>query len=208
MKGKNLFLIAAFIAFAKISFAQRIIGDCTIIYDVVIDKGSDSTLVPNNLTKTVYIKGKQVRIDLTSPSFNQTTIFSSSNGTAVILKEVGTNKYISTFDEAIWKQKNKQYENIETTFSAGEETILGYRCKKAVSKLKDGKTIEMYYTTDIAPSTQENPYQFKNIPGLVLQYQSQLEGSNRVIIFKAVKIDLSPVPMSKFDIPKSGYRVL
>ena len=66
----------------------------------------------------------------------------------------------------------------------------------------------MYYTTAIAPSTQENPYQFKNIPGFVLQYQSQLEGSNKLIIFKAVKMDLSPVPMSKFDIPKSGYRVL
>lgn len=194
--------------FSKVSFAQRVIGDCTIIYDVLIDSGKDSTQIPNNLSKTVYIKGKQVRTDLTSPSFSQTTIFNNSTGNVVILKEVGTNKYISTFDEAAWRQKNKQYENIETTFPAEEETILGYRCKKAVSKLRDGKTIEMYYTTDIVPSTQENPYQFKNVPGFVLQYQSQLEGSNQIVIFKAVKIDLSPVPMSKFDIPKSGYRIL
>lgn len=206
MKSKIVLLfllVGSYVA----SYGQKVIGDCTISYNILVDKNGTSEYI-NNARKTVYIKGKHVRTDLVSPSFSQTIIFNNSTGEAVVLKEVGANKYISTFDGKSWKEKNKQFENIRTTFSDEYQKILGYDCRKATSTLKDGKTIIIYYTTAIVPSTQENPYEFKNIPGIVLQYQSELEGANQTVTFQASKLDLSPVPMSKYDIPKSGYRVL
>jgi len=87
------------------------------------------------------------------------------------------------------------------------KTILGYPCKKAVATTKGGKRFTIYYTTGLAPTASENPYQFKNIPGIVLEYESETS-EGKSITFKATNIDFSPVPAAKFEIPQSGYRIL
>ena len=74
-------------------------------------------------------------------------------------------------------------------------------------QLKDGSSFAIYYATAIVPSVKEFEYQFKDIPGFVLEYESQ-EADNKKIKYTATKINLSPVTASKFDIPTSGYRLL
>jgi hypothetical protein len=54
---------------------------------------------------------------------------------------------------------------------------------------------------------KEFEYQFRDVPGFVLEYESQ-EGDKGVIRYTATKINLSPVQASRFDIPVSGYRLL
>jgi hypothetical protein len=66
----------------------------------------------------------------------------------------------------------------------------------------------MYYATEIIPSVNENDYQFKAIPGFVLEYESEIDKGKSKITFTATKINLSPVPAAKFEIPKSGYKIL
>jgi GLPGLI family protein len=85
--------------------------------------------------------------------------------------------------------------------------ILGYECKKAILQLNDGNTFSVYYATAITPSVREFEFQFKDIPGFVLEYET-VEGKGEKITFTATKINLNPVPASKFDIPTSGYRLL
>ena len=87
------------------------------------------------------------------------------------------------------------------------KTILGYECRKAVLQLKDGSAYSLYYTTTIIPSVREFEYQFKDIPGFVLEFESQ-ETDSKVIKYTATKINLNPVLASKFDIPVTGYRLL
>jgi len=48
--------------------------------------------------------------------------------------------------------------------------------------------------------------QFKNLEGLPLEYELS-QGKLR-IKYTVSKINMNPVPASKFDIPKSGYREL
>jgi GLPGLI family protein len=86
--------------------------------------------------------------------------------------------------------------------------ILGYDCLKAVISLKNGTSYYAYYATGIVPSTREYELPFRMIPGLVLEYETVAEGSNRRIRYTAMKLNLVPVQASKFEVPKSGYRVL
>jgi GLPGLI family protein len=86
--------------------------------------------------------------------------------------------------------------------------ILGYECKKAVAKLKDGSLYNVYYAPSIMPSNSEFEYQFKDLPGFPLEYEAQSEDGKTRVKYAAVKITLTPVPVAKFDIPKAGYRVL
>lgn len=56
-------------------------------------------------------------------------------------------------------------------------------------------------------AVNENAYQFKGIPGFVLEYEAQTEKGSKVQL-TATLINLSPVPASKFQIPQTGYRML
>ena len=65
----------------------------------------------------------------------------------------------------------------------------------------------IYYATAIAPSVREFEFQFKDVPGFVLEFDVK-EQSTSIVRYKATKINLSPVQASKYDIPTSGYRLL
>ncbi len=191
------------------SQSQKVIGDCTVVYAISITGMQNPNNGLKNAVKTFYIKGLQTRVDIASPAFNQSIIYDGNTGTAVILKEVGADKYISTYDAAKWKEANKKYEDISLSFTDQTKTILGFKCKNAVARLKNGTSFSIFYATDIIPSLSENPFQFKNIPGFVLEYEAQQGTDNKQkIIYTATRINFSPVPFAKFEIPKSGYRRL
>ncbi len=189
----------------------RVVADCTITYAISTDEGNADKDVTETLkasTKTVYIKGNDSRTDLVSPSFTQSLLYNRNTGNAVILREFGNNKFMTKLDNSKWVAENKKYEGMTISLSGTEtKTILGYECKKAVIQMKDGSSFTLYYATAIVPSVKEFEYQFKDIPGFVLEFESQ-EADGKKIKYTAIKINLSPVQASRFDIPASGYRLL
>ena len=196
----------------QLSLAQiRVVSDCTIIYSISTDAGKtdkDVREALNASTKTVYIRGNDSRTDLVSPSFTQSLFFDKSTGNAVILREFGNNKFMTRMDNSKWVSENKKYEGMNASLQSTEsKSILGYICKKGIIQLKDGSSFNIYYSSEIVPSVKEYEYQFKDIPGIVLEFESQ-EADGKKIKYLATKITFAPVPASRFDIPKSGYRLL
>ncbi|MEO7530556.1 MAG: hypothetical protein ABIS69_04065 [Sediminibacterium sp.] len=209
---KIFFTSLTFILLASLHVcAQRVVADCTITYAISTEEGSADKDITESLkasTKTVYIKGNDSRTDLVSPSFTQSLLYNKTTGNAVILREIGNNKYMTKLDNAKWITENKKYEGMSVSLSSGEtKTILGYECKKAVIQMKDGSAYTLFYATAIVPSVKEFEYQFKDIPGFVLEFESQ-ETDSKKIKYTATKINLSPVQASRFDVPTSGYRLL
>jgi GLPGLI family protein len=103
-----------------------------------------------------------------------------------------------------WQEKNRRYGGITFVNTNETKTIAGYKCIKAEAKLNDGSTFSVFYTPEIIPENKEYDYQFKNLNGLPLEYE--LTQRKLKIKYTVSKIDMNPVPASKFDIPKSGYR--
>jgi GLPGLI family protein len=200
---KRYYLILFFLAITLIAYTQqaKVIGECTITYSIKIANESSDAI------KTLYIKGKKTCSEIVSPTFLQTTIFDEKTGEAVILRKLNGEKYLSKYSADKWKDKNKDWDGMTVQLTNESKTILGYPCKKAIAITKAGKNFVIYYTYNLVPSVSENPYQFKNIPGIVLEYESETSGG-KSIVFKATKINFSPVPAAKFKIPESGYRVL
>jgi GLPGLI family protein len=159
-------------------------------------------------TQTLYIKGSKSRSDLRSSLYNQTTFNDSKSDTTIILRELGNAKYISYIDQKKRKEYNRKFEGV--TFSETSETkdILGYTCKKIEAKLKDGSVYNVYLCRSIIPSTREYEFQFQDLPGFVLEYETQAENSKTKIRYIATNIVIGPVQNALFDIPKSGYRIL
>jgi GLPGLI family protein len=210
MKIWTVILLSLF-AQSIVCAQTRVVAECTVNYSIQI-KGdekmdNETAALLKSSSKIVYIKGNDSRVDLLSTTFLQTLIYDKSTGGAVIMRELGANKFMTKLDNKAWANQNSKYTGMVITYLDEVKQILGYECKKAILQLNDGNTFSVYYATAISPSVREFEFQFKDIPGFVLEYET-LEGKGEKITFTATKINLNPVPASKFDIPTSGYRLL
>ena len=209
---KYFTLITSLVFLSSINAQEpKIISECIVDYSLsVVDEGADPNVVKSmsETIKTIYVKGSKARTDLVSPGFTQTSIYDSKTDSTVILREIGKVKYISYLDVKKRNEKNAKFEGVKFNITSETKTILGYECKKAIATLKDGTSYGVFFAPSIIPSTREVEYQFKDLPGFVLEYENQSDDGKTKVTYSAIKISLVPVPIAKFDIPQSGYRVL
>ncbi|HEY0434783.1 MAG TPA: hypothetical protein VGC95_12990, partial [Chitinophagaceae bacterium] len=106
-----------------------------------------------------------------------------------------------------WLEANQKYDSVSFKLdNDSTKVIVGYNCQKATGTLQSGETFTVYFTKDLVPANRDMQYSNRQLPGLVLEYESHL-GPNRVT-FTASKLSFDPVAVSKFDLPKTGFRVL
>ena len=206
MKRSTTFCLL-FLGCALVAFGQKKISDLTLVYDAAVTTGNAEPRMADAFdgsTTTIYLKGNMSRSEMVSALFSSTTIHDSKAGTAVVLREVSGQKLLIRMTATDWKEKNAKYQG--TTFENTRDTkeIAGYKCTKAVAKMNDGSSFTVYYTTDIVPENKEYDYHFRNLNGLPLEYE--LSQRNLTIRYTVSKINMNPVPGSKFDVPMSGYR--
>jgi GLPGLI family protein len=190
------------------AFAQKKLTEATISYDIVINTGTDRPRAADffdGATSTVYIKGAKSRTEMVSSLGTQATIVDGKN--ISVIKEYGQQKYIIQMNPENWKEANKKYEDVSFTYSDDTKTILGYKCRKAVGKLNDGTSFTVWYTPDLIPENKDFQYVNRSLPGLAMEYESNMSG-NLKVTYTVAKINFNPVPAAKFDLPKSGFRVL
>jgi len=187
--------------------AQRVVAECTLEYSIQPDTSFQMNKSSTYWgSKKVFIKGNDARVDLEGSGFFQSLIYDKANQQAVVLRVLGTNKFITRLTPADWILENKKFDSLKITYQSSTKTIIGYECKMATILLKDGTEYQLYYTTSIAPSVREFEYVFKSIPGFVLGYE--VKQASRSVKYTATRISFSPVAASRFDIPVSGYRIL
>jgi len=191
------------------AMAQKRFTEGTISYDIVINTGANKPQAAdllNGATSTVYVKGLRSRTEMVSSLGTQATIVDGVKNSVTIIKEYGDQKYIINLTPANWKEANQKFENVSFTYSNDTKKILGYTCKKAVGKLADGTTFTVWYTPELVPENKDFQYVNQSLPGLAMEYESNL-GSLKVT-YTVSNISFNPVPAAKFDIPRSGYRVM
>ncbi len=207
--AKVLAMLISILTITVFATAQKTISEGTLVYDIVIQSGNKEPQMADALdggTVTVYIKGLQSRSDMVSALGKETTIHDAKSGNAVILKEYSGQKLMITLAKANWEQKNKTYNDIKFDTTSETKTIAGYNCKKAVAKLSSGKSLVVYYTTELAITNKEYNAAFKNLPGVALQYE--YESGTMKYKYTLSKIGFEPLAVSRFEFPKTGYRVM
>lgn len=208
MKIKITFF-ALFLFMALSGISQRKFSEGTINYDIVINTGSDKPQAADFLdgaTSTVYVKGNKSRTEMVSSLGTQATIIDGTSGNIVVLKEYGDQKYLIELTPTEWKDANKRYEGANFNYTDETKTILGYQCKKAIGKLTDGTAFTVWYTPDLVPENKDFQNANKSLPGLAMEYEASLGKLN--VTYTVSKITLGPVTAAKFDLPKTGYRVM
>lgn len=209
MKIHRFILLMLFSILALYSSAQKTLSEGSLVYNISVETGSAEPKMADMLdgaTTTVFLKGNMSRTEMVSGLGSEATIHNATTGSGVILKDYSGQKLMITLTPEDWEKNNKKYDGI-TFENSGEASVIGgFNCKKAVAKLKDGSTFTVYYTSDVSLSNKNYDYQFKTLPGLAVQYEMQ--SGKMKFKFTLSKINYDSVPALKFEIPKSGYRVL
>ena len=177
----------------------KIVGECAITYDIhQISKTGDTILLGQ---KQIFIKGNSCKTILKTPQLTQTLIFNTQQDTAIFLKEIGLNKML----QYILYTSINPVNLVSAKKNSFISTILNYPCASITLTWADGNTMEVVYTTDILPTVTVYEQAFKEIPGLVLNYQLTTKEGNR-ILYSATKVDLSPITLNVFEVNKNNYQ--
>jgi len=206
---KKILLVSVTLLLATITEAQKKVSELMLVYETSITTGDSQPKLADafdGATTTIYIKGNMSRSEMSSALASFTSIHDSRTGTAVILQEISGQKLLIRMTAENWKEKNRRYENISFVSTNETKTIAGYKCIKATANMKDGSVFTVYYTKEIIPENAGYSAEFSNLDGLPLEYE--LTQGSLKIKYTVSKINMNPVPASKFDIPKSGYREL
>lgn len=205
---KILPIVILLLAFLNAS-AQRKLTEATISYDIVINTSNKTPQAADLLdgaTSIIYLKGTSSRSEMISSLGTQATIIDGKSGDITVLKDYGEQKYMIKMTPENWKQSNKKYEGVTFTYYEEYKTIAGYNCQKALGKLTDGTTFTVYFTKDLVPMNKDFQYLNRNLPGLAMQYEATM--GKMMVTYTVSTINFNPVPQTKFDLPKSGYRVM
>lgn len=204
---KRLVLLLLSCSLGSVAISQRTMTEGTIMYDLAASGASAGAAnVFDGASFTVYMKGSQVLQELKTNSLSQTTLYDNKSDSAIILKQAGEQKFIIHLNSANWRSYNRRYEDIHYTLTEETKNVAGFPCKKATAKLADGTEIAVFYATTLSPLVKNYDYQFRNLPGLALEYEVQTGGTK--VTYTANRVMFNPVPAFKFDIPKTGYRIL
>ena len=209
MKKLYILFTLSFLFSAFLVTAQKRLTEATISYDIVINTNNAKPQAADLLdgaTSVIYLKGNSSRSEMISSLGTQSTVIDGKSGKVTILKDYGEQKYMISMTPANWKESNKKYEGITFSYVEEYKTIAGYNTQKAIGKLVDGTTFTVYFTRDLIPVNRDFQYLNKNLPGLAMQYEATM--NNMVVTYTVSSINLNPVPAAKFDLPKSGYRVM
>lgn len=202
-----VFLFCLFSGFS--SEGQKVLSEGSLIYNMSVETGVGEPKMADmfdGATTTVYLKGNQSRSELVSSLGSEATLYNASTGTGVILKDYSGQKLMITLTPQNWEENNKKYEGIVFENTGESAVISGLNCKKAIAKLKNGTQFTVFYTTDVKVSNKNYDAQFKTLPGLAVQYEMQ--SGKMKFKFTLSKINYGSVPATRFEVPKSGYRVL
>lgn len=187
--------------------AQKLLSEGTVLYDVSVQTGTNNPKMADvfdGATALVLIKGSHSRSELKSAIGSSVTIFDSRTGNGVVMREFGAQKLLIRMNRQNWTDKNKKYDGIVFTKTGETKKIAGYNCEQAIGKLADGSSFTVFYTTEIRVENRDYDAQFKNLPGVPLEFESTV--SNIKVKYTANRVSFDPVPIQRFEIPTSGYR--
>jgi GLPGLI family protein len=183
---------------------QKRLSEGGISFSVLTYK--DNQRIGDSLTAQHYFKGAHTRTDLFGSSGKTITIYDSREELGAIVRDFGSQRILIPLDAFSWADKNAWYTSDSIVYLNEQQTILEYPCNKARVNLSNGNSVVVWYTTAVALDNKDTEFQMGDLPGLVLSYEFQ-NGLTRVV-YTTKELNFDPVPIQKFDIPSSGYRIL
>lgn len=201
------FFMALF--FCANAFAQKTQTDATLTYNISIESANGEKKVSNALNGavlTLYISKDKSRTEVVNTLGTEATFFDAKNGKGYLLREYSAQKLMITVNADNWVQKNRVINKLVFEIDDETNTIAGYNCKKATAKTADGKNYTVYFDPSVTLVNKTYNNAFPQLQGLPVQYE--IQSGNLTFKYTLSKNNSDAVALSKFETPKTGYRVM
>jgi len=200
---KKIFFLF-FLVSSLSGIAQQRFSEGSLVFHIgSIANGVESK---GNTRMIQFIKGGHYRSEIISSLGKKITIYDDKEGLGAILKEYGQQRIMTPMNHAQWDSKNQKKGTVVFLVTSERKQILGYSCKKVTASLPDGSMLDVYFADQLIPENANMELQFEQLHGVVLEYKSTL--GNSIVCYVAESLNFDPVPIQKFEIPNSGYRIL
>jgi hypothetical protein len=200
-------ILTGFLSYEAI--AQKQVNEASLIYDVIATSSDGKSEVASlkGATLQIWVKGNQSRSEMKTSLGIETSIHDNAGGKAVVLKEYSAQKLMITYTSSDWQSSSQTFSQSEFKPVEGSRTINNYVCKEAVAQGSLGTgEVRVWYHPEIQLNNKAYFHAFPGISGLPIQYV--LLKSNLRVTYTLRSISYEPIPASKFDWPKSGYRIM
>ncbi|MEY3178774.1 MAG: hypothetical protein RJB42_1015 [Bacteroidota bacterium] len=183
---------------------QKRLSEGSISYSVLTFQ--DNQRIGDSLTAQHFFKGAHTRTDLIGGMGKTTTLYDSREAIGAIVRDFGSQRILIPLDASAWSDKNAWYNPDSIVYINEQQTVLNFPCSKASINLSNGDFMHVWYTTAVVLDNKDTEFQMGELPGLVLSYEYQ-KGTTKVV-YTGINLNFDPVPIQRFDIPSSGYRIL
>ena len=183
---------------------QKRLSEGSISYSVLTFQ--DNQRIGDSLTAQHFFKGAHTRTDLIGGMGKTITLYDSREAIGAIVRDFGSQRILIPLDASAWSDKNAWYNPDSIVYINEQQTVLNFPCSKARINLSNGDFMHVWYTTAVVLDNKDTEFQMGELPGLVLSYEYQ-KGTTKVV-YTGVNLNFDPVPIQRFYIPSSGYRIL
>ncbi|MEN9696915.1 MAG: hypothetical protein RLZ56_336 [Bacteroidota bacterium] len=194
----SLLILFFLFPFLKTNAQSKIIGECAIRFSI-----TQTATLDTIGSKWVYVKGDDCKTILNAPQLVQTLLFNVQHNNALIAKDIGTSHFLQEISYPPSNTPNLL--SMKELVGDSVTKILGYTCKGVEQKWSDGVVYQIWYIPEISVTVNAFELAFKEVPGLVLSYTIVPVAGN-AIHYQATYLDLSPIPLSQFNINKELYQ--
>lgn len=187
--------------------SRRILSEGRLSYTVQLEGNKDTTLqnLFDKATYDIWMRGNMIRMDFISPLRNQYILYSAVAQSGTVIKETGTEKYITELDKSQWPKyfSTRQASDYRP---AGDTLLQGHNCKKVVATLANGKEVVIYYTKDIVPFVKGFDLLLAPLEGVAVQYSYPYQ--SYTLTYKLAGVEAIPVSSARFELPQGNYKKL
>ena len=156
------------------------------------------TFLPNTMTYE-FKNGKTIqKVEGWGGVFKMVGISNSQNDSVVALMKILGDKFLYRCKLGDDSFGYDPLDGLTIKYVDGTKMIAGYKCKKAIAT-HQGKEYELYYTEDIKIKDANWNTPYKNVKGVLMEYQISMFNIKTKIT--ATEVEKIKVDDSEFDIP-------
>lgn len=199
---KYLLLFAFIFIFNTIVNAQKEMTEGNIQYNIYVNNSQ----TPEG-TYIISVKGGNIKRMLSmNNGYNNVTIYNVKTGKTLSLNENNQQKYALEMNQEEVSEKNKKFNNATFKNTNEKKVIAGYNCVSAIVQYNNNDNVQIFYSNELLPPSQNFNAMFPGLKGIALEYEVK-NNNNTSMKFVASKIDLSPVDSKIFNIP-TDYKIV
>ena len=122
------------------------------------------------------------------------------------MREYSGQRIMITLNRENWSTNSEEYRQLVLKEEEYDSPVAGYKVRKAVSILPDGKSLTVYYAPSIQLMNLEYTYSFPQLDGLPVKFE--IAHADTVFIYMLTRFNSEPVPLTKFTLPNTGFRLM